>query len=1077
MKPKYRHFLKIAFPSLIIIPAMAQLASAAIINPDGFGNVLVTPTSNSGPNNIQTGFFPVAGAHEIRVDAGATVNPGSGDAIEIQVFDASGATYTINNNGTLRALSGSPGDHGIDTIDLGGAKPSIIVNNSSTGTISGFSAIRANNTLVLTNSGTLTGSGFTDGAVFAKNGATITNNDGGSIIGNVHGIQSELATGILLIQNDAAITGSNFDGITSPGIVHLTNSFQEFLGGASTVTGKRNGVVGLGNGSIIANSGSITGTTGDGLQVGINATVTNNTSVFIGPDFGGHISGGVNGVVAGNGLVLNNQNLGLIAGGTGDGIQAGLNAAITNALGATITGGDDGIQAGAGANITNAGTITATYGINLPNGNGAIGNTGTISGTNDGILIGGGPGVTVINSGLITSAGNAINGGAGNEILDFNLNSRVVGTVNGGGGVDTINFNGGLTSPYSLGNYGNSVSGNVTGFTDINKTGSGVAFIGLPGDPLYSVTSKNISITGGGLYINADIAGHTVAQTTISAGGETLGGTGTWNANLSITSGSFSAGSIPIDLDVNPRNAVGLVTITGNVVHSDGSFIRFDVNPNTPVLNGIDSDLIRQTGVGKTYNLASTNLRISSTNNNQIIRNGTYTVVNSDAPITGAIGNVSVQFNPNVNYTDTGFIGSEVNPLAVSPYNDSSTVLANYFTSASKSLDQTDLLLTVQHNYAGLPGLTANQSSLGSALDASISSSNALTQDFIAALDNSSLLVVQDTLASLVPDALLESTSALISSNYRTHRVVQDHLAMTRSSGATVIEAPATTDAKGGAIPARTTTSGRGLGNVWGTVSYDWKNSDFGNSKFKGEDASFTAGIDYRIASDWLIGLLVDGSRGNYDYTGGSSDVESLRIGVYGTYGQATGIYSDFYAGYANHSMDVDRSLGGILAGTSNSSSADATSFQAMLTVGYAMMYDKIKHGPFIGLEYQNINVDSYTQTGPLPINVSSLNVDSLRGLIGYRAEVCYGQFTPYASVAYAHEFENGAFSTTASIPGGAVFGVNGGGLESAILISVGTGYTFTPQLGLNIGYHGELATSGNGVDSNGGFIGLNYSF
>ncbi|MEI6676268.1 MAG: autotransporter outer membrane beta-barrel domain-containing protein [Verrucomicrobiota bacterium] len=1071
MKPKYKRFLKTAFPSIILLPAMAQLTTAAVINPDGYGNVLVTPVSNSGPNNIQTGYFPVAGAHEIRVDLGATVNPGSGDAIEVQVFDASLATYTINNNGTLSALNGAPGQHGIDTIDLAGAKPSIIVNN--TGTISGFSAIRANNTLVLTNSGTLTGIGFADGAVFAKNGATITNNDGASIVGLANGIQSELVIGILDVHNDATVTGTNFDGITSPGIVRLTNSYQQTQGGASTVTGKVNGVVGLGNGSIIANSGRITATTGDGVRVGINATVSNYTSFATDPVFGGHITGGVNGVVAGNGLILNNHNLGLIAGGTGDGIHADLNATITNALGANITAGDDGIQAGAGAHITNDGTITAKYGIYLPNGNGVIVNTGTISGTGDGILIAGGPGVTVTNSGLITSAGLAIFGDVGNEVLNFNLNSRVVGTVKGGGGVDAINFNGGLTSPYSL---GNSVSGNVVEFTDINKTGTGVAFIGLPGDPLYSITSRNISITGGGLYINAGIAGHTVAQATINAGGEALGGTGTWDANLLITSGGFSAGSIPIDLDVHPRNAVGLVTITGDVDHSAGSFIRFDVNPNTPILNGINSDLIRQTGVGNTYDIAGANLRISSTDNNQIIRNGTYTVVNSDEVITGSLGNVTVQFNPNVNSNDVGFIGSEVNPLAGSPYNNSNTVLANYFTIATKSSDQTDLLLVVQHDFAGLPGLTANGSSLGSALDASINTSNALTQDFIAALDNSNLLVVQNTLASLVPDALLDAASALISSNYRVNRLVQDHLAMTRSSGATLIETPATADAKGGVIPAKTTTSDRGSGNVWGTFSYDWKDSNSGNSNFKGEDASFTAGIDYRFAPDCLVGILLDGSRGNYDYAGGSSDVDSLRVGIYGTYGQATGIYADFFAAYGDHSMDVDRALGGILSGTSNSS-ADATSIQAMLTVGYAMTYDKIKHGPFIGLEYQNIDVDGYTQTGPYPINVSSLSIDSIRGLIGYRAEASYGQFSPYASVAYAHEFEDGSISTTASIPGGAAFRVNGGGLGSAILISVGTGYAFTPKLGLNIGYHGELAVSGDGMDSNGGYIGLNYSF
>jgi uncharacterized protein with beta-barrel porin domain len=1071
MKAKYRQFLKAAFPSVIILPALAQMTSAAVINPDGFGNVLVT-TTDSGAHNIQTGYSPVSGAHEIRVDANATLNPATGDVIEIQVVDASGATYTINNNGTLRALGGHPGEHGIDTIDLANAKPGITVNNH--GLISGFSAIRANNTLVLNNYGTLTGIGYADGAVFAKNGATITNYDGASITGNAHGIQSELVSGILTIHNDAAITGTNFDGITSPGIVRLTNSYQPSAGGASTVTGKVNGVVGLGSGSTIANSGTLTGTTGDGVRVGHNATITNHTVVSDAPIFGGHISGGVNGVVAGGGLVLTNNEMGLIAGGTGDGIVADDEATLTNHLGAAITGGDDALNVGDEATLTNHGTITGTHADGIHAGNNAIlTNTGSITGGNDGIEVAGAATASrLTNTGTITGVAHSFLGDSGADTLYLNLGSRLVGDVATMGGVDSIHFDGGLTSPSSL---GNSISGNISGMETIHKGGDGVALIGLPGE-LFSVRADTININSGGLYLNANIDGNSLAHSSISASGATLGGTGTWDANLLITAGGFSAGAIPITLDANPHNAVGLLTLTGDVDHAAGSFIRCDVNPNTPILNGIDSDLIRQTGAGNTYDIAGANLRLATTDNDQVIRNGGYTVVNSDEAITGLLDNVTVQFNPNVIADDYGFVGSEVDFYAAAAYDNDHTVLANYFTIASKSFDQTDLVLTVEHDFAGLPGLSANASNLGGALDASITSPDPLTQDFIAALDYSDLLTVQDTLNSLIPDAVLGAASALVSSNYRVHRLVQDHLAMSRSGESPSITTPATTDAKGGVIPAQTSASSGAKSNVWGTASYDWKDSNFGTSDFDGDDLSFTAGFDYRVAPEWLVGILIDGSQGDYDYTGGSSDVESLRLALYATYGQATGLYADCLLGYGDHDLDVDRTLGGILSGTSNSST-NASSIQAMLTVGYAMMSDNIKHGPFAGLEYQNIDVDDYTQTGDFPIGVSGCDIDSLRALIGYRAEARYGQFTPYASLAYAHEFEDGPINTTAVIPGGTSFAVSGGGIESAILISLGTGYAFTANLGLNIGYHGEISVGGDGIDSHGATIGLNYGF
>ncbi len=68
--------------------------------------------------------------------------------------------------------------------------------------------------------------GIADAAVFAKNGGTITNNEGGIITGVVHGIQGE--TGLLTVTNNESITGSNFDGITTTGQLSLTNNYALF---------------------------------------------------------------------------------------------------------------------------------------------------------------------------------------------------------------------------------------------------------------------------------------------------------------------------------------------------------------------------------------------------------------------------------------------------------------------------------------------------------------------------------------------------------------------------------------------------------------------------------------------------------------------------------------------------------------------------------------------------------------------------------------------------------------------------------------------------------------------------------
>lgn len=604
MKPRLHRFFKAAIPSLIVLPAMAQLAGAAIILPNGAGDVFITIAS-SGPNNVQTGFGgpPPPGNHQVLVDAGATLNPLAGDVVEIQVSNASAAFYTINNNGTL-VSNGGVGNHGIDTIDLVGFSPSITVNNA--GSITGASAVRANNSLILTNSGTLSGIGLSDGAVYTKNGGTITNNAGGSIAGLVHGIVSDSLTGNLLVNNYAAVSGTNGNGVQITGTATVNNF-------AGTIAGSLNGVL-VGNNAQITNNATITGGTLDGVSAGTGLTLVNNGSIQ--------------------------------------------------------TTGDDGVSAGSGSLITNTNLIQGNFGTFLTSGAATINNSGTIRGTTgSAILVGFGTGVAINNSGLITSPTNAFSGNLGDDILNLNAGSSLVGNVLGGGGIDTINFNGGVTTP---GGTGNSIRGNVAAITTINKTGTGVASVGLPGDPGYAIAADTIAITGGGLYLNGNVTGNLALQATINANGAALGGTGIWNANVNVLSGGISAGSIPINLDSNPVNAVGAVTITGDVVHSAGSFIRFDVVPDAPISNGINSDLIAQTGVLNSYDVTGANLRISATNNNLVIRDGTYTVIDSASAILGypALGTLGVQYNPNVNATDTGFVGSQVANVGTSDTNN-----------------------------------------------------------------------------------------------------------------------------------------------------------------------------------------------------------------------------------------------------------------------------------------------------------------------------------------------------------------------------------------------------------------------
>lgn len=1040
MNPKRFNFRKKAFPALIIVPAMMQLAHAATIIPDSFGNVTVPAATNAASTVLANGGS--SPTKVVTIQGGAVL---TGDGVLQDGVQVTATGYTISNSGSL-IVAGS----GV-TVDAASSSTASVINNAG-GVIQGGD----------------------DGIHFDGNGGSVTN------FGTITGTGGPLSDGIegfdnLTVINSGTISGAA--GIFAGAGLDVTNNF------GNSITGGVEAGIDATDSALINNFGTISSTGANGIIVDSDAEIFNSSTTdgFGTVIAGGRIEGATDAIFAGDGLSLVNESLSVINGLNGVGINAGANAEIFNDPGAVISGTLGGISAGSAGYVENDGSILGGGGdgVTFYGTGGEVLNFGLIEGTTGIVAFNGS---TITNSGTIRSTaigGNAFSGGAGNDNLFLNLGSLVDGNVLGGGGINTITLDGGLTSPTSA---GNTISGSVSGFSTITKQGTGVALIGSVSDvgSGLTVSADTIAITGGGLYINGDISGSTGPLATINANGAALGGTGVWNANVNILTGGISAGAIPINLDANPENAVGSVAITGDVVHSPGSFIRVDIVPDTVINDGINSDIIEQIGLGNTYSVAGANLRFSVTDVNRVVTAGTYTIVDSDEAIQGfgSLGTVGIQFNANT--PDTGIFtatGSGANYLG--------SVFTNYFTTLSLADGGTNLVATVDYSFGELPGLSSNQSSLGGALDTLAARAGTGTlglpeQQLIAALALSDLPSVQSSLAALSPEANLNVAVGIVNNNYRLHRVVQNHLAASRS-GAPPQEAPAAaTDSKGGMLPPPAASSVTSRSTVWGSVSYDWQDYEGSSSAqdFDGETGAITAGYDYRISSKLLIGGMIDGSTSDYDGNGGGTDIDSLRLAVYGTYGESLGLYSDFLLGYGDHDLDQSRSVGGIPGiGGIRSGSTEASSFQALATVGYAMGDERVKHGPFAGLEYQSLDVDGFTDVGGgVNVLVNDYDIDSLRGLIGYRVDANLGTFRPYASIAYAHEFEDGANSATASI-GGVGFAVQGAELQSAVLLTVGTGISINSSLTVDVGYRGEIPVDDEGLTSHGASLGLSYSF
>lgn len=995
---------------------------------------------------------------------------GTNDAIH---FTSAGGTVTNNLGGAISGITGPWSDGikgGNDVLiynyasisgNQQGVDCDVDLNlfNYKTGAVSSTNqaAVLATSSAYIENYGTITGGtdgiSVTSGAYIYNyytgfpyyTGADIIGNGGNGITataglnffngtdslvrGSTNGIS---ATSTATIDNYAEIIGLGGSGVTLTTDLTLTNAYSGLIRGSTS------GIVATDGGAIttnITNSGAITGLAGDGVHALDSFVLVNNAG----------------GVITGTG---------------GTGVWLDDNASVTN--NGTITGTNSGVRVSEGSTVTNTGTISGFIGIDAF-GSGStfnLTNSGTIDGTGgtaiDGIL-GGGVDTYLLNAGSLVIGDIFLRSGDDTitQTSDSNDSSIVDGNIDGGSGTDTLNFYEGKVEDGGSENY---VDGDIASMENINKYLNGTAFV------FGAVNSDTVSVyDNGGLYIlgNVDGAANLFSDIQVNDSAA-IGGTGTWDAAIALNNNSsISAGDTPQEIAADVEDAVGTLNITRDLTFNDGSFIRFDMNPQD---NG--HDLINHSGGTVTFN-SSEYVRLSPTDINQVISDGTYTIINSNAPIVGIPDGVSVLFNSNA--TDSGpYSGSLVPDLNDGETQNEYDTNLGSFTTLALQNGNTDLVAIVDHDYEGLLGVNSNMAAFGAAIDNLTNDGDSDVQDFIAALDYSDEATALATAAALSPETQISKTVALLNSNYHKNRILVNHLARGRneSSNGNTVRQPV------GSKVSDTLTRMSNNSNLWGTVSpnlQDYEDST-NNTDYDGSATSFIAGIDWSVTSSLILGVMIDGSTGDYDYAGGSSDTDSMSITAYGTWGEATGLYSDFAVGYGNHSMDDSRNFGGIFGGGTNSST-DAYSLQALATLGYTFQKGAIKHGPFVGLEYQDMDVDgSSVKNSAIPLTVGDYDIESIRALIGYRAEATYGKFNPYASIAYAHEFNDDDVIANAALAG-SPFAVTTVGPGSAILIGLGTGYTISQTLSANFGYQGEIATDSEGMVSHGFNLGLDWTF
>lgn len=194
-----------------------------------------------------------------------------------------------------------------------------------------------------------------------------------------------------------------------------------------------------------------------------------------------------------------------------------------------------------------------------------------------------------------------------------------------------------------------------------------------------------------------------------------------------------------------------------------------------------------------------------------------------------------------------------------------------------------------------------------------------------------------------------------------------------------------------------------------------------GSTRVPGFDfntVSVTVGTDYRLQRNLYLGIALGYNDIDADFdAGGGIDMSSLSLSVLGTYFKGESFYVDGLLTYGWSDVETARPIayqefGGAVARQAKGS-ADGSQFAAGLGTGFDVSKGRWVFGPHAGVNYADILVDDFDESGAAGLNLSipetvSRTLTANAGLhASFTATPKWGVVTPYARLDYVREFKH----------------------------------------------------------------------
>lgn len=193
--------------------------------------------------------------------------------------------------------------------------------------------------------------------------------------------------------------------------------------------------------------------------------------------------------------------------------------------------------------------------------------------------------------------------------------------------------------------------------------------------------------------------------------------------------------------------------------------------------------------------------------------------------------------------------------------------------------------------------------------------------------------------------------------------------------------------------------------NVYGHLQYGQQNFSAAANTNAMDNNLFTAtiGADVRYTDRISLGAAASFGGSNGDNGGASIDGKEVLVSAYGVAHFGSGYVAAIASGGSNN-LNIDRGivLGPTTRVESGSTSASHKAFE--VDGGFAFGSGDFRHGPFVSLTWQQVDVHSYAEDSldSTSMYFNDFGRTSTVGRIGYQLQSTGGTVRPFGRVAYA---------------------------------------------------------------------------